>query len=455
MRISPWWLLMLLFVADLGAEARVAGIPVGIDPLRLDPARAGGSGRDSLAEHFPAAPSPSAATFDSLGDLEATDWDSAFAAYDRNLAKARRGRVEPLPRFAYSKVQGVHLEMGLGYGPVLGLAERVEARFGYDLGRERPGGSALIRVGGADPLLPPEEGSLLFGAELEWHDRVRAFGDHDPYGNSLLALFGGYDARHYLRDRGGSLDLLLRRGAGQRIRLGAFRTEQAPLRVVEDWHLFGDDLWMSENFAARSLTANGLRLRVDRAPAFATPEQPDGLYLRGGVTWQARGARPDDPFSRTEFSLYHHGSFERGDGWAFALRASSATAGAPLQALASFGGDGGLHGVRPWTVVGRNLLYARGQYELSSARLRRTRLPVLAGLGLQVVPYTEAGAIGHALATVDHDPARLRWNLGVGLRKSLIETGQASHAQIDFAWPMGEDSGPARITLSFSNDGLD
>lgn len=399
----------------------------------------------------PAMPAKGAAERDSLGraldDFETTDWDSAFAAYDRSLAQARRGRLEPLPRFAYNKAQGLHLEMGLGYGPILDVAERVEGRFGYDFARERPTGAALVRLGHADPLLPPSDGDVLLGAELEWHEGARAFGDHDPYGNTLLTAVGGYDARQYLRERGGAIDLLARVGAGFEARVGVFRREQDPLPARADRHLFGEDRWMATNLTGKEVTSTGLHARFDRAPALATPEEPDGTYLRAAVEWWQQGALNGEDWTRLDGWFFQHGSFPWRDGWALSLRGATTGGERPIQAMPSLGGEAGLRAFRPWSLVGEGLLYGRAQYELSSRRLKKTRVPLITRMGLQLVPYAEWGVV--------RGTDRGRADLGFGLRHSLVETGQATHAQVDFAWPVGQESGPVRVTFSLSNDGLD
>ena len=41
-------------------------------------------------------------------------------------------------------------------------------------------------------------------------------------------------------------------------------------------------------------------------------------------------------------------------------------------------------------------------------------------------------------------------DLGVGLRRNVDSSGLLSYLQVDFAWPMGADTGPARITLTLS-----
>lgn len=426
----PWSWASLLLLSCLAAPMAGALTLPGVPPAM--PAK-GSADRDSLGR--------------ALDKFETTDWDSAFAAYDRSLAQARRGRLEPLPRFAYSKAQGLHLEMGLGYGPILEIAERVEGRFGYDLARERPTGAALVRLGQADPLLPPNDGDVLLGAELEWHEGARAFGDHDPYGNTLLTAVGGYDARQYLRERGGAIDLLARVGAGVEARVGVFRREQDPLPARADWHLFGEDRWMASNLAAKELTSTGLHARFEREPALATPEEPDGTYFRAAIDWWQQGALNGEDWARLDAWFFQHGSFGWRDAWAVTLRGATTGGERPPQSKPSLGGQAGLRGFRPWSVVGDALLYGRAQYELSSRGLKRTHVPLVTKMGLELVPYAEWGVVRGA--------NRGRADLGFGLRHSLVETGQATHAQVDFAWPIGRESGPVRVTFSLSNDGLD
>ncbi len=448
MRLRFWFAAAWIGIAASAASGSGSSIPVGIDPTRLSPGKS-----DSTRLEF------EDTDFDSLGGMEATDWDSAFAAYDRNVAKAQRGRIEPLPRFEYNKAQGLHLELGVGYGPFFGVAERAEGRFGYDFGRERPTGSVLLRVGRADPLLPPQQGEVQLGAELEWHDQTRPFGDHDPYGNTLLAAIGGYDARQYLRERGGSVALLGRVGSSVKARVGVLRIEQRPLEPVADWHLFGEDRWMAVNLPAKRLTATGLRAGLSRAPEFATPEEMDGTYLKLSSTWLESGGLDGKAFTQVDAALFQHGSFAWKDDWAITLRLATTTGKPPLQAMPTLGGVAGLRAYRPWSYVGTSLAYARAQYELSGGHFRKTRAPLLGKLGLKILPFAEVGAIGHG----DEIEARelfvgsehARWDVGFGVRRSLLETGQAAHVQVDFAWPVGEISGPVRITLSFSNDGLD
>ena len=204
---------------------------------------------------------------------------------------------------------------------------------------------------------------------------------------------------------------------------------------------------MASNLAAKELTSTGLHARFQRAPAFATPEEPDGTYLRAAVEWWQQGALNGEDWARLDASLFQHGSFDWRDGWAIALRGATTGGERPIQAMPSLGGQAGLRGYRPWSLVGNALVYGRAQYEFSSRRLKRTCVPLVSRMGLKLVPYAEWGLVQGA--------DRGRADVGFGLRHSLVETGQATHAQVDFAWPVGRESAPVRITFSLSNDGLD
>jgi hypothetical protein len=105
-----------------------------------------------------------------------------------------------------------------------------------------------------------------------------------------------------------------------------------------------------------------------------------------------------------------------------------------------------------------------------AAQLKRSRVPLLRRLGFRIVPFIEAGSVwgrdpgGDALRV---RPIRewkdlklprrsdVRWDLGFGLRQEVNYPGILSYAQVDFAWPMGADTGPARVTVQLSKDGLD
>lgn len=411
-------------------------------------------GAPAFADRVQVAPSIDPAADDAFDAFESTDWDSVFSAYDRETVKTKG--VEPLIGLDWNKAEGIHLDGGIGFGPWLGLAERIELRAGYDLARERPNGHLLVRFGQADPLLPPVPGTTSLGLELVASDDARPFGQHDPFGNWALASVGGYDARNYLRARRGSVDLLIRRGSAWVTRIGGSREEQDPLPAAWSAHLFGPDRWMSRNLQADPVVASGVGISTAHRPPYANPEMPDGTYFRaaferlaGGRTW-----------SRHAVECLRHESGRKQDGWLVAAGVRVAGGDAPLQDLPDLGGAAGLRAFEPRAFVGRAAFHARAQYEIRPDLLRKSRVPLLRRAGVQFVPFAELGAAWGRRPIRRYDalvgPRRqdLRWDLGIGFRKGLLGTGQAAHCQVNVAWPMGADTGPARVTLAFSSDGV-
>lgn len=449
-----WLALLLLPIGTAIAAAQPP--PAGPDPALGDPGVEPGppSWPDSLEEWNPE---------DALAD-----WDSVTAAYDASARSEQERQV--LPRFSLrvNKAEGLHVDLG---GIVVDRRLRLsslELRAGYDLARGRPNGLGRLR-------LDLRGGRWLLEASA--HDDAVPFGRHVPYGNTWFALFGGYDAMQFLREREMGLLLSHRWSEERQAWLGWVRTEQRPLPPASDFRFFGSDRWMKWNERAEPLVSNGVRFRLRRAPRYQGETIARGLVVESEATVHGGellgGGR--------EFSLLHSDlgyarSVGRGDGLHARASASLAVGRPPLQAWPDLGGDAGLRAFPPRgfgtsdTLVGYGRLLARLEFRSRAAQIKRSRLPVLRDLGLKLVPFVEAGAVwgrepGASRIRVRQlrawkdlhlpRPADVLWDLGFGLRRDIDYSGVLSYVEVDFAWPMGADTGPVRITLQFSKDGLD
>ena len=406
--------------------------------------------------------------FEGFSDFGGSDWDSIMAAYDEAFEEQRRERITPEYGIRYSKAEGLHVDGGvsLTYAP-LRLA-RAEARAGYDFKREKANG-----FGSVDFDLGSSEAWLV---RVQGHDGIRPFGNHDLYGNTLLALFGGYDARQYLRSRQGELSLVWRPVPNREYSFGWLRAQQDPVRAVSPFHIFGRDFWMRRNTRAEKIVVNGLSLQARSRPEFLGDSKLFGLgYAMDVRTFGGEFLGGSREFGTGHLDVSFSGRVGRTDSWLVRCSGSIATGRAPLQALPDLGGAAGLRAFPPrgegteLNLVGPQRLYATLEYHWEQDLLRRTRLPILRDMHLIPVPFIETGAVwgpGHRSAAgarpiLDTDdiqaPARqdFHWDLGLGVRRFLNYSGILSHVQVDVAWPMGHDTGPPRFTASFTRSDFD
>jgi hypothetical protein len=393
--------------------------------------------------------------------FSSVDWDSVFAAYDSDFAQVPRNRFVPLFGVRYDKAEGVHLHGGVGAISLLPWVSRVEGRFGYAFARERPSASLLVRLGrGTDERL---------WVEGEIHDDVRSFGQHQPYGNTVLALVGGYDARQYLRERGGRVLLGYKPRRTWTLKAGFTRFRQDPLPAAEHFHLFGSDRWMRANVAAERHHANAVLLGLQRRPRYSRDVVVPGLYLR--VAAAIHGGEllaGDREYTNARVHARYIRSLAGEDRLWLTASADVAGGDAPIQVLPDLGGEAGLRAFPPRTFLGNTSGYGRVEYELHRDVLAMTGIPYVEKARLLLIPFGEAGAVwgrppelGGTRRVRELKDLRMprstevHWDLGFGLRRIVETSGLLSYVQIDFAWPMGFDTGPARITVALSSKGFD
>lgn len=411
----------------------------------------GSVGAAEFEDPFAPTGADSAAPEDPFG-MEATDWDSVFAAVDRDFDRAR-GLLEPLVSLTYDKVAGLHADAGVAVGPFWQRRILTETRAGYDFGREKPTGSAGIRVGELD------RGTAWVG--LRVHSGISTFGRHQPYGNPLLAAVGGYDARGYLREEGGVLEIGWKPRRTASLEAAFLRTHQAGSPLTSDFHVFGSDRWMETLPAVQRWTGTGVRLEWARRPAYSEEVVLPGIYARARVETYG-GALSSGPefshgllefrrifLSRAEDELWLSGDF-------------GITGGdAPPQFAQDLGGHGGLRGFEPRFDVGTQRVFLRSQFVWGNDTLGQIKLPLVGKTKLRLVPFAEFGAVWGDGSLTEADDLRLprgpevHWDLGVGLRRMVESSGLLSYLQVDGAWPMGADTGPIRVTLSLSSHGFE
>lgn len=431
------------------------------DPSTLEIPAAADTSRISESEFAPDA--LDLENFDDLGahpEFESMDWDSVFAAFDTGFAKQGPG-IDPLVGLRYSDVEGLHLEGGVGVGPRWRVLQRVEARFGYDISRERPNASGRLRVGPTS--------RERYGLELEIHDRVRVYGNHRPYGNTLFTFIAGYDAQAYLRERAGSAAVFWRPWRTLLLRAGYARFRQDPLPVATQFHLFGPDRWMEFNPAADRLHARAIRFEAALRPRYSGDVVMPGLYL--GTVVNVHGGTVlggDREYTTLETSFEYIRFLPwRDDRVSLAVVYRLTGGEPPFQALQDLGGAAGLRAFEPRRFLGHETRYARLQYLWSYDLFRATRLPWIKRARLRLVPFAEVGSAWLGLGPEgeprmrDRDDLRdprfdeIHWDLGFGLRRNVESSGLLSFVEVDFAWPMGGDTGPVRITARLSSVGFD
>lgn len=383
-------------------------------------------------------------------DSTGSDWDSVFAAYDRELPTRT---FEPLVGVRYSKAEGAHLEGGVEYGPNQGRALRIAMRGGYDLGRERPIGSARLQVGDLE--------RWRWWFTMEAHDGARVFGSHRPYGNTIFALVGGYDAQNYLRERAFTGEVNLSPIPTWRSTIGFSHRAHSPLPVSSDFHIFGSDRWMEINEAAERVDFNTVFLAIERRPRYSRDVVRPGLYLRGsGELTGGNGLRGDREFSRVELEgRYLWRLNEDRDELYIYADGGVAPGRPPTQEWFDAGGAGGLRAFEPRSFVGTSRYLFRSQLAWEDRVVRRSGVPLVEKLRFHLVPFAEVGsAWGTFVPQSDWMLPKARdvhWDLGVGIRRVVESSGVLSFVQVDFAWPMGADTGPARITVQLSRRGFD
>jgi len=394
---------------------------------------------------------------DPFGDdpfgIETTDWDSVFASVDDEFAAAQGGPLKPLLSFGYNKAQGVHFGGGVGIGPIWEQRVETGVLYGYDFARRHATLDANVRFGD----LIRERGWV----EIEGHDDVRSFGSHQPYGNPWFALIGGYDGGSYLRERRGVLRGHWKPRADWTIEATATRAKQSPLRPRADFHLFGSDIWMETGHPSDSLQINGLGFALRHRPRYSEDVILPGIYFMAEGELYGGAVGGDREFSTWMVGARWISEWRDADELHVHLDWALTGGESPTQNLVDLGGAGGLRGLVPRFLVGRQRWFARAEYKWHRDLLRKTRIPFIKKLRLRLVPLVEAGAvwgdraIHHPYDLKLSDRSDIHWDLGFGLRKTVDSSGFLSYAQLNFVWPMGADTGPPRITVTLSGKGFD
>jgi hypothetical protein len=429
--------------------------------------------RDALPITRPQEPDSAAA--DTVGVFNPGNWDSVMAAYDRSFRTGQTRKVRPKVGARYTKTEGLHVEAGAAMRINKLRIPNVEARVGYDAARQHANGLAMLQYD-----IAGRERWLL---ELSGRDGVRPFGNHNPYGNTLLTLVGGYDARQYLRTRDVSAMIVRRYSEERHIAIGWIRTVQDSVPVLADLHLFGPDYWMKRNESAEHVVENGIRLRIlRRPPYFGEPIRTGLMAMSEIVAYGGEFLGGTREYASGILDLWYTHAAHATDTWLLRGSGSLATGRAPQQAWPDLGGAAGLFAFPPRNLhltdssdvyatepaegqfIGVHRLILRGEYQWRKNPITNNGVRLLQKTALILVPLAEIGSVwGDPLThpILEFNDLRaprlseIHWDLGFGLRKDIGYSGVLTQAEVDFVWPMGADTAPARITFRLSNNWLD
>ena len=385
--------------------------------------------------------------------METTDWDSVFAAVDDDFDRAS-GRLSPIIDLTYDKVAGFHIAGGVTVGPVWERRIRTESRFGYDFGRSKPTGQGSVRLGELD--------KERYWVQVEAHSGIASFGSHQPYGNPIFAIVGGYDARSYLREEGGELRFSWKPYRTWTLQTALLRTHQAPSPLTSSEHIFGSDRWMEQNALAKRWTGTGIELSASHRPRYSEDVVLPGTYITANVRTHGGALSSGPEFTHASVSGKQIW-LPRGKDELYVIADLGFTGGdAPPQFAQDLGGHGGLRGFEPRFVTGTHRAFLRAQFAWANDKVGKIKTPIFGKTKLRFVPFAEVGSVWgtdpiHDAGDLADLPDRnqVHWDLGVGLRRNVDSSGLLSYLQVDFAWPMGADTGPARITLTLSARGFD
>lgn len=370
-----------------------------------------------------------------LRDHAISQHDSLGLAGLEELVDRRLYLLEPHAGLAGSLLDYNRVE-GLVVGPSISLRNNRDDSPRISLQAAYATGSRKVRHS-EEITLPLTSGGWRTELELGYTDRVVPYGSNRPVGNGLRMLLGGEDKQDYLRREGGRANFSLRHRSG--LSLGA-AYEIADVHSVEgttDFSFSGemrkfnapiDEGIESAVVAEIGWRSAGRRLTVGAEQRFA------GGALGGDFEY----ARSDASLDWRRYLVGRHELSTE-------LHYTLTSGGAPVQQLADVGGLSTVRGYPRRTLVGESSLTARVEYLLPYDILGDLHIPLVSAMGLQLVPWADAGRVW------DGNSERWIHSVGFGLQLFLGVFDRASNLRLDFAFPTGENApDDFRLELHFA-----
>ncbi len=350
-----------------------------------------------------------------LGDevtLYGSDWQFGF---DPQLAQ-----------WQYNRVEGFLF----GGGGTLGRADdrsQLSLFGGYATGSE-----AFRYRAGFTTELPRTDRKLSLA--LSFRDCVEPFGSNRIALNSVRAFVGGADDQDYLHRVGGAARLVFEPWQGVSLDTGYEGSRERSIATDSDFSVWGNLDQPNpavdegdEHALVVGFHLGGWRwLNADITQRLAGGALGgDFRYARTDIVLNARGY----PLGRQQFDL--------------TLRGVTTGDNPPLQQLADIGGLTTVRGYQRRTHVGNHSFAARLEYLFPYDVLASTRIPLLEDLGLQFIPWADAGRVGEG------DSQDWITSAGIGLQRYLWPFEEASSIRLDFAWPLDNQADDFAVYLWF------
>ena len=327
----------------------------------------------------------------------------------------------------YNRVEGFLF----GGGGSLGRADKrvkVDAFGGYATASEKFRWRATFKA-----ELPHTDRKLA--AVFSFRDYVDPFGSNRITFNSLRALVGGADEQDYLHRTGGSAGLELTPWEDVHFDLGYAGSRERSIGQDAEFSIWGD-----------LDKPNPAVDEGDEHAVVAGFELGGRRWLNAQLTQRLAGGTlgGDFRYARTDVTVEARGFILGRQEFDVTLKGVATGDSPPFQELADVGG---LSTVRGWdrrTHVGNQSVAARVEYMFPYDVFASTHIPVVKNLGVQLIPWADAGRVGEGDST--------DWikSAGFGLQRYLWPVEKAANVRLDFAWPIDNPADDFTLYLWFT-----
>jgi hypothetical protein len=354
----------------------------------------------------------SVARFDSLG----------LAAWTSEVDQRRkRWRFDFDPAFrlwTYQRVEGLVAAGGASIETTGGNHLRLEGQGGYATGSKhwRSYTSAELVFDGSDSY---------HRLRAYYADRVVPFGSNRPVANGLIALTAGVDEQDYLHRQGGAAEWWSSLGSHVGLGVGYGEHRESSVPQTTEFAFFGkmdEPNPMVSNGVDRALHARA------RLIFFRRRMQVNVLHRVAGG-----GLGGDFTYNRTQVDLAWRFYAWRRHELATKLTGVQNGGTPSFQQLGDVGGISTVRGYERRFLVGENMVAGRVEWLFPYDVLRATDIPGVRSLGLQFVPWGDAGRVWNGNSN--------EWiqSAGLGIQRFLGMLGPVSNLRMDFAFPIGPD----------------